>query len=51
MAYAEFGIEHASSICDPLSDLRHLCDALGEDFDTESARGERYYAAQIQGVF
>ena len=51
LTYAEFGVDAETIICDLLSDLRHLCDALGEDFDTESARGERHYAAEIRGQF
>lgn len=51
LAYSTYGVDADCIISDLLSDLRHLCDALGEDFDTESERGARHYAAEIRGEF
>jgi hypothetical protein len=51
-AYAgTVGTDADSIISDLLSDLRHLCDALGENFDIESERGARYYGAEIRGEY
>jgi hypothetical protein len=51
LAYSQYGVDPDTCISDFLSDLRHLCDALGEDFDTQSARGQNHYAAEIRGEF
>ncbi len=40
-----------TTISDFLSDLRHLCDALGVNFDECSDRGAYYYEAEIRGEF
>lgn len=45
------GVDEDSLISDLLCDLRHLCDALGENFDEESARSERHYTAEARGEF
>ena len=39
-----------TSVADLLANLRHLCDALGVDFDIANHRAERYYDDEIHGV-
>lgn len=42
--------EPGVAIGDLLCDLRHLCDALGLDFDDLSLRGEGHYNAEVTGA-
>lgn len=46
---AEVGGDKESIVSDFLSDLRHLCDALGLEFYAESERGWRYYDEEARG--
>jgi hypothetical protein len=49
-AYADrVGTDEESVISDLIGDLRHLCDALGEDFDTQAERSLLHYNAEILG--
>lgn len=41
--------EPATVVADLLADLRHLCDALGVDYDQLDARGQGHYLAEITG--
>ena len=41
--------EPAEALGDLLGDLRHLCDAIGHDFDTLAARSASYYEAEVNG--
>ncbi len=36
-------------VADLIADLMHLCDAIGEDFETEVQRAQSYYQAEIEG--
>jgi hypothetical protein len=45
------GLDDDSAVSDLLCDLRHLCDALGLDFDAEVARGTGHYNAEIRAEF
>ncbi|MFZ2238393.1 MAG: hypothetical protein WAV90_02475 [Gordonia amarae] len=48
---SESGGEIDSGFRDLLNDLRHLADALGLDFDTESASAQRSYRDEIAGRY
>lgn len=43
------GEDFSVSLSDMLGDLRHLCDALGLDFDEQLRRGTWHYTEELHG--
>ena len=43
--------ELQSSFTDMLGDLRHLCDAVGVDWDRAVERSDRDHDAEVRGAF